>query len=1090
MSITKFILRSLWYFKKQHLAILLGTILSTAILTGALIIGDSVNYSLNQIVGKRLGNAAYALMTGDRFVRKELADVLGDYLKLKTTAILSVEGISINPETNARVNKSFVYGIDDSFWSLSNLEPIPLANSEAIISSNLAQKLMLNVGDQFLLRVENVDFIPLNSPFIEEEQASVALRLTVKEIVEAEKMGRFSLKSNQVAPNNVFVSNSFLSDRLELGAFVNTILVEDSEDKLVTTDFLNKKLGELWTIADAGLILKDIQETNQFEILSKRIFMDESIDESLSSLDLKNEKILTYLVNSLRSNGKTTPYSFVTAASFLFNNEQLKENEIVVNSWLAKDLGISVSDTLTLDYFTIGSLRTLIEKSASFVVKQIVETGKNGLDNSLMPAFPGLADANSCSDWETSIPIDLTLIQDEDEDYWNKFRGTPKAYISLEKGAELWKSSFGTYTAMRFNKQNVDAKGFESQVLAQLKPMDIGMQFIPVREQGSQAANNGVGFGELFLSLSFFVILAGILLTALLYSLNAESRKSESGLLSAFGFTRKQVLKIQFFESFFIALLGGILGAFMGVLYNYGIMQGIQSIWSDIVRTNDLVVFIKPSTILMGAFSGLIIALLVVYFVARKKLKVTLVYLLKNSSFPKLRIKKTKFWVKISTFTSLGGSLLLLIYSIFGVTDMNPGLLMMAGALFMFGGIALSKWVLSKSLNGSSIKPFGIKMLALKNAALNQGRSIAVIALLALGSFTILITGANRKTFYDLDNSNASGTGGYLHWAESTMPILKDLNELEHEEMKSGISFVQFHNLEGDDASCLNLNLVNKPQLLGVNSAAFDQKQAFSFAQLSEDVDTEHPWLALKEVPDDGIIPAYVDLTVLTWGLKKKVGDTLLYLSESGEPLSLVIKGGLNSSIFQGNVLIEDELFRKHYPSIGGSKIMLIDAPADKQKEIEDYLSDNFTDFGIEIGLTTDRLAEFNSVTNTYLTVFMVLGGLGVLIGTIGLGIVLLRNLLDRRHEIALMQALGFNKSTILKIIFFENFVLLVTGLVIGVLAAFIGILPSLLSSAFDISGGFVFFILAAVFISGVAWIYFPAQFSLNRYLIQSLAGE
>ena len=169
---------------------------------------------------------------------------------------------------------------------------------------------------------------------------------------------------------------------------------------------------------------------------------------------------------------------------------------------------------------------------------------------------------------------------------------------------------------------------------------------------------------------------------------------------------------------------------------------------------------------------------------------------------------------------------------------------------------------------------------------------------------------------------------------------------------------------------------------------------------------------------------------------------------------------------------------------------MLIDAPADQQKEIERYLSDNFTDFGIEINSTTNRLAEFNSVTNTYLTVFMVLGGLGVLIGMIGLGIVLLRNLLDRRYEMALMQSLGFNKSTILKIIFLENFALLVTGLIIGVLAAFIGILPSLLSSAFDISGGFVFLILTAVFISGVAWIYFPARFSLKRYLIQSLSGE
>ena len=1090
MSITKFIFRSLWYFKKQHLAILLGTMLSTAILTGALIIGDSVNHSLNQIVEKRLGNIGYALLTGDRFVRNELATDFSKSLKLKSAGVLSVKGISINPESNARVNKSFVYGVDDSFWSLSNIEPITLGKDEAIISTNLAQKLNLKTGDEFLLRVENVDFIPLNAPFIDEEQAFVSLRLTVKKIVGADKMGRFSLKSNQVAPDNIFISREYLCERMDLAGYVNTILIGGSEDKNITNEFLNDELGKLWTIADAGLILKKIEETDQFEILSKRIFMDESTVKSLSRLPIQNEKILTYLVNSLRTKQKSTPYSFVTASSFTFSGKPLKENEIVINSWLADDLGISASDSLMLDYFTIGPLRTLIEKSSSFEVKQIVATGKNGMDNSLMPDFPGLADASSCSDWETSVPIDLTRIRDKDEIYWNQFKGTPKAYISLEKGAEIWKSSFGIYTAMRFKKEGVNVKKFEKDALAQLSPIDLGMKFIPVREQGSSAANNGVGFGELFLSLSFFVIVAGILLTALLYSLNEESRKSETGLLASFGFTKRQIVKIHFFESFFVALLGGILGAFLGILYNQGIMLGIQSIWSDIVRTNDLEVFIKPSTLCIGALSGTIIAMIVVYFVSFKKLKLPLIYLLKNLLPEKSGKKKSLFWIKISNYLGLGGALALTLYSVYGTKEMDSGMLMVAGALFLFGALPFVTLIFDKVKNQPSLKTLDLPRLSIKNICLNQGRSIAVIALLALGSFTILITGANRKTFYGLDNSNASGTGGYLLWVESTMPILQDLNQVSIKDLKSEVTFVQFHNLEGDDASCLNLNLVNKPQLLGVNSKAFDQKQAFSFAQLAKEVDKNHPWLALMNAPENRVIPAYVDLTVLTWGLKKKVGDTLQYLSESGEPLSLVIKGGLNSSIFQGNILIEDELFRKYYPSIGGSKIMLIDAPIDQQAKIEGYLDDNFTDFGIEMTNTTQRLAEFNSVTNTYLTVFMVLGGLGVLIGTIGLGIVLLRNLLDRRYEIALLQSLGFNKAFIIRLIFFENFVLLVSGLLIGVLAALIGILPSLISSAFDISGTFVFIILVAVFVSGILWIYFPARLSLKRYLIQSLSGE
>ena len=50
MTIFTLIKQSLKYYKKQHLAVLAGTMISTAVLTGALIVGDSVRMSLGKIV--------------------------------------------------------------------------------------------------------------------------------------------------------------------------------------------------------------------------------------------------------------------------------------------------------------------------------------------------------------------------------------------------------------------------------------------------------------------------------------------------------------------------------------------------------------------------------------------------------------------------------------------------------------------------------------------------------------------------------------------------------------------------------------------------------------------------------------------------------------------------------------------------------------------------------------------------------------------------------------------------------------------------------------------------------------------------------
>ena len=56
---------------------------------------------------------------------------------------------------------------------------------------------------------------------------------------------------------------------------------------------------------------------------------------------------------------------------------------------------------------------------------------------------------------------------------------------------------------------------------------------------------------------------------------------------------------------------------------------------------------------------------------------------------------------------------------------------------------------------------------------------------------------------------------------------------------------------------------------------------------------------------------------------------------------------------------------------------------------------------GLEVNLAAVRLDEFNAVQNTYLQIFQLLGGLGLLLGSVGLGVVVLRNALERRAELA-----------------------------------------------------------------------------------------
>jgi ABC-type antimicrobial peptide transport system permease subunit len=103
-------------------------------------------------------------------------------------------------------------------------------------------------------------------------------------------------------------------------------------------------------------------------------------------------------------------------------------------------------------------------------------------------------------------------------------------------------------------------------------------------------------------------------------------------------------------------------------------------------------------------------------------------------------------------------------------------------------------------------------------------------------------------------------------------------------------------------------------------------------------------------------------------------------------------------------------------------------------------------DYGFDASSTPALLANFQAVENTYLSVFQTLGGLGLLLGTLGLGIILIRNVIERRGELAVLRAIGFRRSTLIMILLIENGFLMLAGIIIGSIAALVAVAPHLVS--------------------------------------------
>ncbi|MEZ4763762.1 MAG: hypothetical protein R3C26_11415 [Calditrichia bacterium] len=80
MFIEEILLRqSITHFWRFHLALMFGVAVATAILSGAMIVGDSVSGSLRSLSLERIGNIDVALIN-NRFFDEQLADRIPAHL--------------------------------------------------------------------------------------------------------------------------------------------------------------------------------------------------------------------------------------------------------------------------------------------------------------------------------------------------------------------------------------------------------------------------------------------------------------------------------------------------------------------------------------------------------------------------------------------------------------------------------------------------------------------------------------------------------------------------------------------------------------------------------------------------------------------------------------------------------------------------------------------------------------------------------------------------------------------------------------------------------------------------------------------------
>ncbi|MHC4256478.1 MAG: hypothetical protein ACYSUL_12870, partial [Planctomycetota bacterium] len=445
---------------------------------------DSVENSLRMMVNARLGETQLALTSGDRFFTSELANKLAGKLDVTAAPVLQLKGLITNSDGSERANRIEILGVDKRFYEISAAQNIFSSNEipEIVLNEALAGKIGVGLGDEIVLRMEKPSLMPREIPLTPGTDLSLAFRLTVTAIAAEEQFGRFSLQSNQISPLNAFVPLGWLQKQINQTGKVNMLLVGPSEENELTVEAANDAIQKNWELADAGLQLRWLAARDVLELRSSRIFIDSPVGQAAMETDGAGVGVLTYFVNELRSGEKATPYSMVTAMSKSSSGNSvipvdMEDDDIIINDWLAEDLDVKEGDLIEAYYYVVTNRRKLEERTSQFRVRSVVPIDEFTVDSELMPEFPGLAEADNCRDWEPGIPIDLDKIRDKDENYWDKFHGTPKAFISLESGRKIWSNRYGDLTAVRFSLEAERVDILTKEMLSRISAASLGLYF-------------------------------------------------------------------------------------------------------------------------------------------------------------------------------------------------------------------------------------------------------------------------------------------------------------------------------------------------------------------------------------------------------------------------------------------------------------------------------------------------------------------------------------------------------------------------------------------------------------------------------------
>jgi putative ABC transport system permease protein len=883
-------------------------------------------------------------------------------------------------------------------------------------------------------------------------------------------------KETTIVVAGLLVSTAIISGSFVAGDTVNYMIEKATYDSLGTVDeMVTAGSQNFFNYTVFSTLVSDVNLTSRIGGISPAITANiPSIDDVTSGITAANVQL-----HGVNFTLDTALGGFTLVDGTYTNATDLGANETLINSKLAAEINAHVGDMLIVNYMTPSNTFSAHNFTIKYIA-QDVGKAQYGLRKALF------------------IPLDeaQALVQKPEQINEIKISNTG----NVESGV------FKSDDVVRAAKQSL----IDAPSCFEVTPMKSDLL--------TQAHDASAQMSSLFIMMSIFSTIAGVMLIINIFVMLAEERKSELGMARAVGMQRRHLIQMFMFEGITYSVLAAAIGSILGLGTGAGLVNGFNAIFMGSERANGvfmsgeptsqlpLVLYYNASSLFNAFLLGVIITFATIALASYLISKLNIVKAIRNVKEPE-QSRPTRRMMLLGVFLFLFGVasfatansqnvikvlsppmaifgtalisrrfiwrewifsiagiavVTYVLYITLSIVDMQfsdaalffvlGGLLLVAGVVFI---VVFNSNLLLRGLSGTLGRIKSLQAVLKPSIAypLNKKFRMGMTVLMFALVMFVIVLGSVIAATYQPDVMR--GGGGYDVRALSIAP-LANLTAIQPSSISGSVvgqptapppqdpsapSTPFSTNVTPLDASTLTYydglyvtrargitisriidnNLA--PQLQGPArdfiygvDANFTAHTTYTFSEKASGLNsTEDVWRALND-PHNVVVDSLYQYGN-SFGVK--AGDTVTIPTAAGTS-TFTIVGVLDETYLQG-IFMNKSVMEQLFPNVKGDTLFLIKvAKGTKPLDVTYDLKRGYKAFGMDANVVRDEVEQMNNQTQMMVELLMIFLGLGLIIGIASLGAITLRSIMERRRDIGMMRAMGFQQNQILSFLLIE----------------------------------------------------------------------